>query len=164
MATTTTRRVRRKRAIPDLGPSVEEYCLNRSTRERATVHENRIKGQLMDILEEVGLPDGDEGEHRKLLLEAPVEFTTYKGEKGTKKTVIGIQRQQRKGSMTLNEERTMAFLQKRKLMASCTVTQVVINEDAILAANFEGAISDEDLKALYDEGKPNFAFYLITEE
>ena len=164
MATTTPRRVRRKRAIPDLGPSVEEYCLNRSTRERATVHENKLKGQLMDILEEVGVPDGDEGQHRKLDLEVPVEFVTYKGEKGTKKTVTAIQRQERKGSMVLNTERTMAFLQKRKLMASCTVTEVVINEDAILAANFEGAISDDDLKALYDEGKPSYAFYLITEE
>jgi hypothetical protein len=64
----------------------------------------------------------------------------------------------------MNEERTMAFLQKRKLLASCTVTQVVINEDAILAANFEGAISDEDLEKLYDKGDPTFAFYLITEE
>jgi hypothetical protein len=143
---------------------VEEYCLNRSTRERASVHENKLKAQLMQVLERVGQPDGDEGEHRKLLLESPVPFTTYKGEKGSKKTVIGIQRQFRKGSLTLNEDRTMAYLAKRKLVDACTRTQVVINEDSILAANFEGTISDEDLKTLYDEGQPTFAFYLVTEE
>ena len=163
---TTTRRIRRKRtaAVPDLGPAVQEYCLNRSTRERASVHENTLKAQLMAVLEKVGEPDGDEGEHRKLPLESPIEFVTYKGEKGVKKTVIGIQRQYRKGTMMLNEERTMAYLGARKLLDECTVTQVVINEDAILAANFEGTISDEDLQALYDEGHPSYAFYLVTED
>jgi hypothetical protein len=156
--------VRKQAAIPDLGPSVEEYCLNRSTRERSSVHENKLKAQLMAVLEQVGKPDGDEGEHRKLLLNKPIEFTTYKGEKGVSKTVIGIQRQYRKGSMTLNEERTIVYLTKRKMLKDCTTTQVVINEDAVLAANFEGTISDEDLKTLYDEGKPSFAFYLVTEE
>ena len=39
----------------------------------------------------------------------------------------------------------------------------MINEDAILAANFEGTISDDDLKALYDEGDPSYAFYLVEE-
>jgi hypothetical protein len=161
---TTSRRLVRKPAVPDLGPSVREYCLNRSTRERASVHENTLKAQLMAVLEQVGKPDGDEGLHRMLPLEAPVEFTTYKGTKGVKKTVVAIQRQYRKGSLVLNEERTLAFLSARKMLDECTTTQVVINEDAILAANFEGDISDADLKALYDEGQPTFAFQLITEE
>ena len=47
----------------------------------------------------------------------------------------------------------MAFLSARKMLDECTTTQVVINEDAVLAANFEGTISDDDLKALYDEGR-----------
>lgn len=161
---TASRRLVRKPAVPDIAPAVKEYCLNRSTRERSSYNENTLKAQLMAVLEEVGTPDGDEGEHRKLLLEEPLEFTTYKGLKGVKKTVIGIQRQQRKGSMILNEERTMAFLAARKMLDECTTTQVVINEDAVLAANFEGSISDDDLKALYDEGHPTFAFYLVTEE
>jgi hypothetical protein len=160
----TSRRLVRKPAVPDIAPAVKEYCLNRSTRERSLYNENSLKAQLMRVLEEVGQPDGDEGEHRKLLLNEPLEFTTYKGSKGSKKTVIGIQRQFRKGSMTLNEERTMAYLGARKLLDECTTTQVVINEDAVLAANFEGTISDDDLKGLYDEGQPTFAFYLVTEE
>lgn len=161
---TTSRRLIRKPAVPDLGPSVQEYCLNRSTRERAAVHENTLKAQLMAVLEDVGTPDGDEGQHRTIKLDTPVEFTTYKGTKGVVKTVIAVQRQYRKGSLVLNEDRTLAYLKKRKLTEECTVTQVVINEDAVLAANFEGTISDEDLKALYDEGNPSYAFQLITEE
>lgn len=163
----TRRLIRQRPAVPDLGPVVGEYLLNRSTRERASVHENKLKAGLMQVLEQVGQPDGDEGEHRKLVLEEPLEFVTYKGEKGTKKTVIGIQRQYRKGSMVLNEDRVMAFLQgegRARLLDTCTTTQVVINEDALLAANFEGEITDKDLAALYDEGKPTFAFILITDE
>jgi hypothetical protein len=39
----------------------------------------------------------------------------------------------------------------------------VVNEDAVLAANFEKRISDEELKGLYDESDPTYAFQLITE-
>ena len=83
---TTTRRVRRKRTAASL-TSVRPsgVLLNRSTRERSSVHENTLKAQLMAVLAKVGEPDGDEGEHRKLLLETPIEFTTYKGEKGARR-------------------------------------------------------------------------------
>ena len=57
----------------------------------------------------------------------------------------------------------MAYLAKRKLLDSCTTTIQVINEDAILAANFDGTISDDDLAKLYDESE-TFAFYLVEGE
>jgi hypothetical protein len=161
------RRVRRRPRVPDLTEVVDEYCLNRSMRERSAYHEARLKSGLMSVLERVGESDG---EHRKLLLDAPIEFTTYKGEKGIKKTVLGVQRQKRQGAMTLNEERTLAWLaglpngKRRRLMEQCLTTVQVINEDALLAANFEGQITDDELKALYDESDPTYAFYLITED
>jgi hypothetical protein len=154
---------RRRRTAPDISQPVQEYLLNRSMRERSSYHETTIKATLMDILAAVGVPDGEEGEHRKLLLEQPLEFTTYKAGKAKVTTIKGIQRQTRKGSMHLNEDRTMAYLTKRKLLPTCTTTVTVINEDAILAANFEGTIPDDDLKALYDESDPAYAFYLIEE-
>jgi hypothetical protein len=165
MADTPARTVRRRKRVPapDITQPVQEYLLNRSMRERSAYHENDLKGTLMEVLAAVGMPDGDEGEHRKLLLETPVEFVTYKAGKAKKVTIVGIQRQTRKGSMNLNEERTMAYLAKRKLLASCTSTVTVINEDAILAANFEGTIPDDDLQALYDENDPTYAFHLIEE-
>jgi hypothetical protein len=143
---------------------MQEYLANRSMRERSSFHENAIKAKLMEILATVGVPDGEEGEHRLLRLEEPLEFTTYKAGKAKVTTIAAIQRQTRKGSMTLNEDRTLAYLAKHKtLLASCTTTVTVINEDAILAANFEGTISDDDLKALYDESDPTYAFQLIEE-
>jgi hypothetical protein len=165
MAETPARTVRRRKRTPapDIAGPVQEYLLNRSMRERSSYHETDIKATLMDILAAVGVPDGDEGEHRMLLLEQPQEFTTYKNGKAKVTIIKGIQRQERKGRMSLNEDRTMAYLTKRKLLPSCTTTVTVINEDAILAANFEGTIPDDDLKALYDESDPTYAFYLIEE-
>jgi len=161
----TGRTIRRRKRVPapDITGPVREYLLNRSMRERSSYYEGDIKVTLLEILAAVGEPDGDEGQHRILLLEEPLEFTTYKAGKAKVTTIKGIQRQERKGSMALNEDRTMAYLTKRKLLPSCTTTVTVINEDAILAANFEGTIPDDDLKALYDEQEPTYAFYLIEE-
>jgi hypothetical protein len=39
----------------------------------------------------------------------------------------------------------------------------VLNEDAVLAANYEGKITDDQLEALYDENT-QYAFLLITED
>ncbi len=160
------RTLKRRKANPValLGASVREYLLNRSTRERAAYHEDDLKRQLMAVLEESGEPDGEEGEHRKLMLEESEEFTSYTGGgKAVVKRIAGIQRRTRKGSMSLNEERTLALLRKRKLLDTCTTTITVINEDAVLAANFEGTISDAELDRLYDHGDPTYAFHLIEE-
>jgi hypothetical protein len=97
-------------------------------------------------------------------LDTPLPFTSYRGELAVEKHVSGIQRQRRKGTLVLNEERAMTFLRRRrKLWEECTTTITVINEDALLAANFEKRISDDDLNALYDEGDPTFAFQLLED-
>jgi hypothetical protein len=160
MPATATRRVRKRTVVPDIATVVREYLLNRSMRERSLVHENTLKAGLMQVLESTGTLDEESG-HRSLLLDEPLSFTSFKGPKGTEKVIKGIQRTKRKGAMTLNEERTMAYLAKRKLLASCTATVTVIDEDAILAANFKGVIPDEDLEKLYDESDPTYAFNLL---
>lgn len=160
--------VKRRPAVPALTETVQEYCLNRSLRERSSYHENNIKARLMEVIAQAGAPDGEEGQHLKLDLEEPVQFIHYSGERPQPKTVVGVQRQTRAGAMHLNEERVMAFLAslkgaRRALYQQCLTTVQVVNEDAVLAANFEKLISDEELKGLYDEAPPTYAFQLITE-
>lgn len=158
-----TRKVRRtKEPALDLDAQVAEYLLNRSTRERAAYHEDAAKRRFMVILEDIG--ELQEGGHRILRLNDPVVFHSYKAGKVKEINVTGIKRTYRTGQTTLNEDRTLAFLSKKKLLDACTTQVTVINEDAILAANFEGRISDEDLAALYDTADPTFAFYLIDSE
>ena len=155
-----TRKVKRKPRTDELEDEVGEYLLNRSTRERAEYHEGRYKRQFMDLLAEVG--EEQAGGHRVIHLNEPILFHSYKAGKLQEKEITGIQRQRRAGS-SLNEERTMAYLKAMGLLERCTKTILTIDEDAILAANFEETISDDDLKKLYDEHE-SFAFYLVEGE
>jgi hypothetical protein len=66
---------------------------------------------------------------------------------------------QRRAPKTLNAERAEALLRRKKMWDQCTetITQVVINEDAILAAAFEKRLTEEELESLYDI-KVSYAF------
>ena len=157
-----TRRIRRPaRQSVELDADVSEYLLNRSMRERATYQENRYKAQFMDLLAEAG--EQQEGGHRVLRLDEPLVFSSYNAAgKMTEREVVGIRRVRRE-STTLNPERVMALLESKEMVADCTVTHVEIDEDAVLAANFEGRISDEEMASLWDKSE-TFAFYLVEDE
>lgn len=154
------RKVRRKPLISDILQRAQEYLLNRSMRERSAYYEDTYKKEFMAHIAEAGVPAG---EHLQITFETPLEFVEFKGGKPVEKKVIGFERRKRKGEQTLNEERTMAYLSAKDMLAECTTTHVVLNEDAVLAANFDGRISDEDLAKLYDTGDPTYAFHLIEE-
>lgn len=146
------RTIKRSSTLPDdLMPIAVNYAQNRGLRERAEAEEGKYKKRLMDILAEVGVPV--EGGHQVLDLPAEVPMG--------KKVMVGIKRQRRAGQ-SLAQDRAEAYLKAKKLWDECTTTITVINEDAILAANFAGRITDVDLKALYDE-KETFAFYPVYE-
>jgi len=160
--------VKRNPATSKLVETVREYLLNRSMRERSDYHEKQIKAGLMEVIATAGVPDGEESQHLKIDLPEPVEYVAYKGGRPQPCTVVGIQRQTRAGAMTLDEDKVLAFLAtlkgaRKALYERCLTTVQIVNEDAILAANFEKLITDEELKALYEEAPPTYAFQLITE-
>ena len=156
----TARRVLPRRTPFDLGSKLRDYLQNRSMKERATYHEDAGKKDLMTFIETTG--ELEEGGHRRVDLDELLPFVTYKGGKPKEQQVTGLRRQRRQ-STSLNEDRTMAFLKEMDLLDACTDVVVVLDEDAILAANYEGKITDDQLAALYDESE-QFAFYLITED
>jgi hypothetical protein len=144
----------------DLVGALRDYLLNRSMSERSSSEERRGKGQLMEYIQIHG--EEVEGGHREVYLDEPLPFTSYKNDKPVPKQVTGIKRQKRV-STTLDEARTMALLKEKGLLDECTEVVVVLNEDAVLAANYSGKITDDQLAALYNESE-SFAFYLITED
>jgi hypothetical protein len=154
------RRVLPRRTPFDLVNNLRDYLQNRTMRERSTYHEDAGKKSLMTFIETTG--ELEEGGHRRVDLDEPLPYVTYKAGKPKEQWVTGIRRQARK-TTSLNEDRTMAFLKEMGLLDACTEVVVVLNEDAVLAANYEGKITDEQLEALYDESE-QFAFYLITED
>ena len=155
-----TRRIIPRSEKGDLVNTLREYLGNRSLRERSSYHEDKLKKELMSHLESEGTPEGDG--HRVIELDQPEEYFAVKAGNPEPKLVTGIKRQ-RRVSQPMNEERTLALLKEKGLLDQCTEVVVVLNEDAILAANYDGTISDDDLATLYDENE-SFAFLLITED
>lgn len=151
---TAKKRIARTKRV-SVVDAVREYLLNRSMRERSAYHEGVIKADLMTVLEQSG---EHEGNSWKIALDEPLDFVEYKGGKPKTKSVVGIERRERSAN-TLNEEKAMALLKKKKLVEQCTETITVLSEDAILAANYEGRITDKELAAIY-ETSSTFAFHL----
>jgi len=137
---------------------MKDYLLNRSMRERSAHFESVGKNTMMAELEARGVP----GENKQTLeLDEPLSFTTYKDGKPREKIVVGCERRERT-STVLNEERAMALLEKKKLVQECTEVVTVVSEDAILAANYSGKITDKELAGLYEEST-TYAFWLTEE-
>lgn len=157
MATTKRRTLPRKAKV-ELGPVVKDYLLNRSMRERSEYFEGSLKRDLMTLLQDIGK---DAGTKRTLDLDDALTFVSYKDGKPHEKVIVGIERRERV-SNRLNEDKAMALLVKKKLVEECTETIVVLKEDAILAANYSGKITDKELATLYEESS-TFAFWLTEE-
>lgn len=152
--------VKRKRTVSrrpslDLMAAMKDYLLNRSMRERSDWHEGQIKKALMVELDVAGVPEDGK---KTLRLDEPLVFVGYKDGKPKEKTVVGCERRER-STTVMNEERALSLLRRKKLEDECTETVQVINEDAILAANYEGKITDKELAALYDTST-TYAFWL----
>lgn len=151
----TRKRVVTRRSQIDLAPAVKDYLLNRSMRERSAYYEDKLKKELMAVLDEAGLLEGGS---KTLLLEESMVFVEYKGGNPKEKTIIGIERRERK-STVMNHDKAMALLERKGLMDECTSQILVINEDAVLAANYSKKITDKELAAIYEDSS-SFAFYL----
>lgn len=136
---------------------LEEQLKSRKLRETAQAEEDRYKRQILDTLESTEddfVEITDEG-HRVVTWADPI--ADARGQ------ITGVRRT-RRVARTLNVERAEALLashkNKAKLKAKCYETVVVFSEDGVLAANFEGLLTDEELASLYDE-KVTYAMDLI---
>jgi hypothetical protein len=153
----TKRTVARQRLL-DLQTVMKDYLLNRSMRERSDHFEGTYKKQMMAELEQRGEP----GENKTTLtLTEPLTFTSYKDGKPKDKKVIGCERRKRT-TTSLDEEKALALIKKKKLEEECLEVVTVVSEDAILAANYQGKITDKELAGLYVENT-TYAFWLTEE-
>ena len=141
----------------DLARLALEYVKSRQAGERFNALVSEYKDILMTRLQTQGEVD-DKG-HRTLTLAKPVDYTDPKG---LRKLVVGFQRQRRESTF-LNEDRTLALLARKGLVDRCTYQVTVVDEDAVLGANFDEKISDEELASLYDHNE-SFAFLPIYEQ
>lgn len=134
--------------VSSVSALVQQYLTFRAARERFAKNEDTFKKSLMESLAESG--DPDEKGNRFFTLEAPIEG------------VSGVKRE-RRVSQVLDEEAAVALVKKYGLEKDCLETIQVLDEDALLAANFAGQIPDDEMQALYSQ-KESFAFVLVKEK
>lgn len=96
--------------------------------------QDEVTKRLKTVVEEVGYQD-DQG-HIWFDLEEPVEGT------------VALQ-MQRKVSQPLKEEKAEAILKAKGLYEECTTTITVIDQDAIMAARYDGRLTDDDIDAMF---------------
>ena len=96
--------------------------------------QDTVTKRLKAYVEEHGYQD-DQG-HIWVDLDEPVEGT------------IALQ-MQRKVSQPLKEEKAEAILSKKGLLEECTTTITVLDQDAIMAARYDGRLTDDDIDAMF---------------
>lgn len=142
---TTIPRLPGETALDRIG---REYVQFRLRREELAKVESERKSELMDYLSNLA-PTDDKG-NVVTSLTAPIG------------DVAGFKRE-RRVSNVLNEEAAAALIEKYGLEEECYETITVLNEDALLGANFAGKISDEEIASLYTE-KETFALILVKQK
>lgn len=131
--------------------ATQKYMSYRKLREDIQKQEDTVKKALMSELADHGEPD-DKGNRF---------FNFQPGQ------VPGLEaiKRERRVSQIMDPDAAMKLIEKLELQETCleTITEVVINEEALLAANFAGTLSDEDLATIYTS-KESFAFVQVKEK
>lgn len=129
---------------PGLLRLVEEYKSIDDTIKQWTDRKKELRSRLEIVLDAEGYTD--EKGHVWLDLPESVGGTTR------------LQRQKRVGQ-TMNEETAEVLLKRLGLWDKCSMEITVVDEDAVLALGFQGAIPDEVMSEIFEE-KVSYAFYL----
>lgn len=131
----TTKKIARP-SRPPIDRMAVEYLKTRGMREEVAKREDKLKKMVLDSMADA-LEPTDDG-HIFLYLEDPIGPYT------------GIKREVRR-PQTLDTDAAIELAKAKGLEQRCMreVTVVEFDESALLAANFEGLISDDEIRALY---------------
>lgn len=102
---------------------------------------------------------------KKATIAALVEASGYLDDRGSQFLDVGIDgcsavKRERRITNTLDEAKALAWLTKHGLYDECTRTEVVLDEEALLAAAYEGKVPERALKSFYEQSE-SFAFKVL---
>jgi hypothetical protein len=124
---------------PDLDPirrEVQQYVTLKDEAEAITERVNTIKKRLTGYIEDLGEPN----EKGSIVLTVDDERT------GTRSIV-----KQRRVSKQFDEDKANSILQSKGVFETCTKTITVLDQDAVMAAYYEGKLTDEDIDTMFPE-------------
>ncbi|CAB4128984.1 hypothetical protein UFOVP225_120 [uncultured Caudovirales phage] len=124
---------------PDLDPirrEVQQYVTLKDEADAITERVNTIKKRLTGYIEDLGEPN----EKGSIVLTVDDDRT------GTRSIV-----KQRRVSKQFDEDKANAILQSKGVFETCTKTITVLDQDAVMAAYYEGKLTDEDIDTMFPE-------------
>jgi hypothetical protein len=124
-----------------------EFVKMKKLRETMEKRERKLKEHLMETIAEVVEPTDD----GHCFLEFPFPIEGFRAIK-----------RERRESVVLDADAALDLVNRLGLQETCIRMEPVLDEDALLAANFAGDIPDDDMKALYTR-KESFACVPIKE-
>lgn len=128
--------------IEEVKSAVKQYVVIKDQLELLTTRQTEIKNRLMDALDEYGETDGKG--HKIIDL----------GDDSTGITQLIKQRKTLKGfDMELAEK----LLHEKNIYEKCITMVPTLNEDAIMAAFYDGALTEEDIDSMFPT-KVTYAF------
>ena len=141
--------------------TLREHLKARRLREIAQKSEDQYKGLLKEHLLTEGVVEDPENGSRWIRFSE--EDDPFVDESDGK--VVTALKAERRCPQIFDEEAAVALIDKYGVREQAIVVETVevINEDALLALAFAGKIPDEEVQALYSEGKEVFAFKVIKE-
>lgn len=147
-------------STPDLSPvqqDIRKYLNTRTLREKAQFDENGLKASLMEVIAGTGRVEGDG--HKVIDLDEPWPLTTVSSSGSIKESMVKGVMRQRKVTQVFDAEAALALVEKKGIKDECveTITEVILDEDKVLAANYAGKLTDEEVEALYSN-KESFSF------
>lgn len=121
--------------VDDLTIEIAEYARVKAQVDELSKRQKELRDSLLDAVERLGEED-DQGH---IWLEIGDETSG----------VRAIQRQ-RRVTPSLNQERAQILLDDLGLTERCTTLVRVVDEDALMAAKWDGLITDEQLDSIID--------------
>ena len=115
---------------------VQQYVSLKNEVDALTDRRDTIKKRLISYTEELGTPN----EKGSLVLEVNEEVTKTKA-------VV----KQRRVSKVFNETKAHEILNERGIFDKCTKTVVTLDEDAVMAAYYDGQLTDDDIDTMFPE-------------
>lgn len=139
--------------MPDIIRTLDEHLRSRSLAETAKSMQDKyrdiLKGHIMDAVE----PDADG--HRWFFISDETEEPYVDPISGREVVSLKVER---RSSISLDEDEAVKRLEELGLLDQCVEKVELLDEDKILALNFEGVLSDEDMALMYKESKATYAF------
>lgn len=121
--------------MDDLEMEVAEYAHVKEQVDALSKRQKELRDRLLEVVENLGETD-DQGH---LWMDLPREVGG-----------VRMLQRQRRVTQSINQERAQELLEELGLTDRCTTLVRVVDEDALMAAKWDGEISEEQIDSMID--------------